>query len=314
MATALADSNDDCPLVVVIDELDRCRPSYAVELLETAKHLFSVDGVVFVLALTRAELARSVKILYGDGFDATGYLRRFIDVDFRLPEPDREILIDRALDAVGISSYFERRKDQGSGRYDGQFVREWLQRVFSSSDLALRRVVKAIHHLGLVFATLRSESESFAMTAVLALIVKTVDRDLYYRFLRGKATDADVVDRIFSLTSELRTLQYENVGCVLESLLVLAGWEVTGDIGRAIDSPLLRKYQNQTQSESGDSAAKKHAEKLLSRFDISSDGQAHLKHSGPGAFGFKHSVDRLELLSPSLIGESVGTVFSRLPD
>ena len=54
------------PLIVVIDELDRCRPSYAVELLEVAKHLFSVDHIVFVLAVNRSELAHSIRALYGN--------------------------------------------------------------------------------------------------------------------------------------------------------------------------------------------------------------------------------------------------------
>ena len=50
------------PLIVVIDELDRCRPSYAVELLEVAKHLFAVDNIVFVLAVNRSELALNSRI------------------------------------------------------------------------------------------------------------------------------------------------------------------------------------------------------------------------------------------------------------
>lgn len=176
MAKALAESNKRRPLVVVIDELDRCRPSYAVELLETAKHLFAVDGVVFVLALNRAELAHSIKTLYGVGFDATGYLRRFIDVDFRLPDPDRATFIDRALDGVGISDYFERTKDQSAKRYsEGEgLVRDWLKCFFGSPDLNLRRVAKAIHHLGLIFATLRSDQRSFAITAVTALVPCTI--------------------------------------------------------------------------------------------------------------------------------------------
>ena len=104
MANELAESHGQHPLVVVIDELDRCRPSYAVELLKAAKHLFAVDGVVFVLALNRSELSHSIGALYGGKFDATGYLRRFIDVDFRLPDPDRAAFIDRRWTQFGSPS------------------------------------------------------------------------------------------------------------------------------------------------------------------------------------------------------------------
>ena len=84
-------------LFIMIDELDRCRPSYAVELLEVAKHLFSVDRIVFVLALNRSELAHSVKALYGRKFDAKGYLHRFFDLDYSLPWPDREKFVFQVL-------------------------------------------------------------------------------------------------------------------------------------------------------------------------------------------------------------------------
>ena len=72
IANTLEQSNENRPLIVVIDELDRCRPSYAVELLEVAKHLFAVDHIVFVMAVNRSELACSIKSLYGNDFDAQG--------------------------------------------------------------------------------------------------------------------------------------------------------------------------------------------------------------------------------------------------
>ena len=96
MAATLSEANGNRPLIVTVDELDRCRPSYAVELLEVAKHLFSVDHIVFVLAINCDQLVHSVKALYGNDFDAEGYLRRFFDVDFRLPNPDRTKFIRSA--------------------------------------------------------------------------------------------------------------------------------------------------------------------------------------------------------------------------
>ena len=91
----------------MIDELDRCRPSYAVELLEIAKHLFSVDRIVFVLAVNRSELVHSIKALYGSEFDAQGYLGRFFDVDIRLPEPEREEFLEALLRAIDFDDYFQ---------------------------------------------------------------------------------------------------------------------------------------------------------------------------------------------------------------
>jgi hypothetical protein len=69
----------------MIDELDRCKPTYAVSSLERLKHLFSVPGVVFVLALDSEQLGHSIRAVYGSGMDAEGYLRRFIDYEFELP-------------------------------------------------------------------------------------------------------------------------------------------------------------------------------------------------------------------------------------
>lgn len=86
----LDEISDDKPLVFFIDELDRCRPTFAVELLERIKHLCEVEGIVFVLVMHREQLAHSVRGLYGGDFDAGAYLRRFLDLAYTLPAPEPE--------------------------------------------------------------------------------------------------------------------------------------------------------------------------------------------------------------------------------
>ena len=61
-------------LVVFIDELDRCRPSFAVELLEIIKHYFNNDKVIFVLSTNLSEFQYCIKQYYGDGFNGWKYL------------------------------------------------------------------------------------------------------------------------------------------------------------------------------------------------------------------------------------------------
>lgn len=76
------------PLYVFIDELDRCRPDYAIKLLEGIKHLFTVKEVVFVVSTNISQLSKSVQAVYGNGFDGYSYLKRFFDFEFTLPAPD----------------------------------------------------------------------------------------------------------------------------------------------------------------------------------------------------------------------------------
>lgn len=72
-------------IVFVIDELDRCRPDFALDLLENIKHLFSVSGVTFLLVMNRHQLEESVKCRYGSGIDSVTYLQKFINVWLSLP-------------------------------------------------------------------------------------------------------------------------------------------------------------------------------------------------------------------------------------
>lgn len=76
------------PLFIFIDELDRCRPLYAIELLERIKHLFGVPGIVFVIATDTEQLKHSINAIYGSGFDSNTYLRRFFDQSYTLALPD----------------------------------------------------------------------------------------------------------------------------------------------------------------------------------------------------------------------------------
>ncbi|MFW5489674.1 MAG: KAP family P-loop NTPase fold protein [Desulfovibrio sp.] len=82
------------PLIIFVDELDRCKPTYAVELLESVKHIFDVDGLIFVLLLDRTQLSHTVKAAYGRDLDADNYLRRFIDLEYVLPEPSKRNYIN----------------------------------------------------------------------------------------------------------------------------------------------------------------------------------------------------------------------------
>ena len=297
LAVALSESHENRPLIVVIDELDRCRPSYAVELLEVVKHLFGVDRIVFVLAINRSELAHSVRALYGSGFDADNYLRRFFDVDFQLPEPERRAFINSMIDAVNIKEYFQRTSNKN---VDVKIFPFLMQAFFSDPDLDLRTIAQAIHRLGLVFASLRSDQPSMIPMAVVLLIIRTIDSDLYYKFIRGEINDSEVVKTMFGRPG-IKGLQQRREGYLLEAVIILGAQEQAGkSFLHTIKSPLYEKYKNLVDSEQHDleSPDYSHAYGVLERIDMLSRD-----HSYGNTLGFEESVQRLELLTPSLIDE-----------
>ena len=95
------------PMVVMIDELDRCRPRMRSSCWKSPAPLCRGQRCVCAGRQSR-RTGHSVKALYGSGFDAEGYLRRFFDLDFRLPEPSREQFVQELLETTGVASILNR--------------------------------------------------------------------------------------------------------------------------------------------------------------------------------------------------------------
>lgn len=103
--------NSDKPIVIIIDELDRCSPDYAVKTLEVLKHFFDVSGFVFVLAIDENHLKNSVKCLFGtENFE--GYKRKFINNTFLLPHPDKKAFAEFLYDRSGIDSVIKKIQEE----------------------------------------------------------------------------------------------------------------------------------------------------------------------------------------------------------
>lgn len=71
-------------VVVVIDELDRCRPTFANEMMERVKHVLNVPGLVFVFGVNIDALRETVKSVYGE-IDAHKYLLRMFTTKMHMP-------------------------------------------------------------------------------------------------------------------------------------------------------------------------------------------------------------------------------------
>lgn len=119
LAEALArnakpDAEDVGPrLVIVIDELDRCKPSFALDLLEKIKHFYSVPGVVFVFITHLPQIEAAVRGRYGVETDAGTYLGKFIGLRFgwapfdKSKQPAAKVYVRVCLERMGVAIFDE---------------------------------------------------------------------------------------------------------------------------------------------------------------------------------------------------------------
>lgn len=125
---------------VLVDELDRCRPTYAIEMLETIKHFFSLDDYIFVVATDTNQLSHSIKAVYGSEFDGTEYLSRFFNRSAALPEPDKGLFAKLLVQ----DTLLENRKQDISTfdclEYSADYLSRLLNEVSIMYNLSLRRM------------------------------------------------------------------------------------------------------------------------------------------------------------------------------
>lgn len=92
------------PLIIFVDELDRCRPTYAVELLERVKHLFDARNIVFILSVDLQQLKHAVGTLYGPEGESEGYLKGF-DLVIDLPQIPLQLYVDILSEQYRMDKY-----------------------------------------------------------------------------------------------------------------------------------------------------------------------------------------------------------------
>ncbi|MBO6515696.1 MAG: hypothetical protein JJ975_04010 [Bacteroidia bacterium] len=203
--------SEDKPLVFIIDELDRCRPKYSVEVLEHVKHFFSVPGVVFVLSIDKLQLGHAIKGYYGsDLINSEEYLRRFFDLTFSLPEPNSSLFISYLYDYYGFDNFFkgESRLLNDNLAHDGPNFLNFANLLFSSLKLSLRQLEKLLGRLRLIVESFNPEHLVLPDLLLFICYLDSVDPILLNRITEKKVDLNEVIQLVESylmpITSEER--------------------------------------------------------------------------------------------------------------
>lgn len=178
------------PLIIFVDELDRCRPDYAVKLLETIKHFFDVNGIVFVLGIDRDQLSHSVKCLYGSEMNADGYLKRFINHEFTLPDPQRKNFCQYLFEYFQMTDIFL-RDDLPALKNEEEKFASLLADLVECFSLDLRTIAQIVSRLNIALRQIAHEDQLFVDLYIILVVVKSVNEYIFKRLLkRGPPGDA----------------------------------------------------------------------------------------------------------------------------
>ena len=108
---------DQGKLTIFVDELDRCKPTYAVKLLERIKHYFNNPNVTFIFAVDLSQLQYTINQYYGLQFNGYQYLDRFFDLVISLSAPDIDKYFDNTKNILEAVQHFEKSDPKNSYYY-----------------------------------------------------------------------------------------------------------------------------------------------------------------------------------------------------
>lgn len=205
LQTALTAIASQDPIIIFIDELDRCRPNFAVDMLEIIKHTFDVEGVSFVLVTNTQQLRASINHCYGQAVDAQRYLDKFIKFRFELsPHSDRS----SNLPVLAASHHFFRLAKEKKCLPNSLLVspsfKEAIEHLIISRCLSLREIETLILHIEIVQNL--SESETFTENMYLGFaLLKLVGvmlvcyEPLLLTEIKNKVVDASILGEFLGI-------------------------------------------------------------------------------------------------------------------
>ncbi|MDH5076098.1 KAP family P-loop domain protein [Clostridium perfringens] len=182
-------------IIFFIDEIDRCSPTFAIELLEVIKHLFKAKNIFFVVSVDKEQLSHSIRTLYGNGMDSDGYLRRFFDLDCKMPISDKV-------------TYFNFKNKIFDNIYKCDYLLSYLNKIMIRENYSLRDIDKTYEFLKILIPIAKitnkknieiyetKEIQMLNYLFVFLINTKIKHESVYYKIINKNYTDEEIDDLI----------------------------------------------------------------------------------------------------------------------
>jgi len=224
--------------VIVIDELDRCKPTYAIELLETIKHFFGVKNIIFVFLVNKKQLQSIVSTSYLQDDECSEYFEKFFDIQFNLPELEYEDFIQIEYDkynqpqTYGVNN--ENISEDNIKIYESIFLEAFSSNC-DSSIVSPRNFIKSFKKFRILLTSL-SDEERACYPLMIVLILYFIREEFLNKKLEFLKQEKNYTEEDISIFSLYILTFFEKTTVDLNQKKEL-------DFNRNININLKTKYQ-----------------------------------------------------------------------
>ncbi|SEN36078.1 KAP family P-loop NTPase fold protein [Nitrosomonas marina] len=194
--TSLVNDTSKPSIIFMVDELDRCRPDYAIAYLETIKHIFDIKGIVFLLAVDRSQLENSARTTFGKDLEFSEYYRKFVHREINLP-------VITSLSCKKLVDEYVNKYIKGNGtRYSVMGFDDTtknriagLIEVFNLTPRQVQEIFRILGHIGETTSNDNRHLEWCVVTGTILLLVLRVRNQRFYQTLgTGQLEPNDVYE------------------------------------------------------------------------------------------------------------------------
>jgi hypothetical protein len=267
------------PIIIFIDELDRCKPDYSLLLLEKIKHIFNIEGIVFIVSVDRIQLENSIKSIYGSGMEIDGYLRKFIDLRYQLPEPKNQQYLEYLFSKYDVINFIKtnRQKDNNPGIIN--FFKEFI----NNTDISLRALEQIFITFNLVIRTYSIGTKLDWVILVFLLFLKTKNYHLYSKLTESKVDLKEFISEIRSIDGWRNIFGSHN------------NQEYFSDIGEYIVAQLIFNYTTNSREESIEGSVESILENGIFNRNVITKIKKLNETTIGSLFHFQHLISTMEM-------------------
>lgn len=186
-------SNQNERMVIFIDDLDRCMPEVALQVLEALKLYLNIEDLIFVVGVDRSVVDQLLRKLYGRlGLQADKskhYLAKMFQVEVTIGPSERQAgaFLNQQIDAIGerTNEYWSTELSDAERRV----FREVVLALAERNPREIKRLLNSvlIHGAGVMHVTDRMTNQRYAFAQ--GMQVYLVRRILDERYTMGLAVD-----------------------------------------------------------------------------------------------------------------------------